>query len=64
MNIHVGKPEHLCGHTWAISVNSSYLQVGIPLESQIPPEITQNTKNLKKCIKFTPRLCDPPEHGV
>ena len=37
-----------------------------PPESQIPPQKnTQNTKNIKKCIEFTPQICvSPPEPGV
>ena len=39
-----------------------------PPESQIPPQKnTQNTKNIKKCIKFTPPpryVSPPPEPGV
>ena len=38
-----------------------------PPESQIPPEKhPKHKKNVKKCIKFTPQICDPPspELGV
>ena len=34
-------------------------------ESQIPPQKnTQNTKNIKKCIKFTPQICVFPSQNL
>ena len=61
--------QQLSGHLM-YSVISSYLLGGggnsPPPESQIPPQKnTQNTKNIKKCIEFTPQICVfPPEPGV
>ena len=43
------------------SVISSYLMGDFPPESQIPSQKnTQNTKNIKKCIEFTPLDMCPP----
>ena len=51
-----------------ISVISSYLLGGggkfpPPQNPKFPPppqKNTQNTKNIKKCIEFTPQICVPP----
>ena len=54
------------------SILQCYFQPAISWGGFPPPRIpnppqknTQNTKNIKKCIKFTPQICvPPPEHGV
>ena len=43
------------------SVNFSFLLGGLPLpKSQIPQKITQSTHKVKKYIKLTPQIWDPP----
>ena len=49
-------------HTLEWYYNQCYFQLspGSPPESQIPQKNTQNTKNIRKCIEFTPQICVSP----